>query len=83
MRKVKNYDYYLGVDISKKTLDISMITKKNEMHHYEQIENTEKCIKVFITKLKKQRIDVLNTCLFCAEFTGIYSNPLQNVLIYL
>jgi len=80
MYKVTNYDYYLGVDVSKRTLDISIITNENEMLHYEQIENTEKSIKIFITKLKKKHIDVFNKCLFCAEFTGIYSDPLQNVL---
>lgn len=80
MCKVKHYDYFVGTDVSKKTLDLSLLTSGNQVLVYEQIENTVKGIKSFIGKIKRKKID-LGKCLFCAEFTGIYSNHLQAVLV--
>lgn len=80
MCKVKHYDYFVGIDVSKKTLDLSLLTFDNQVLVYEQIENAPKSIRSFISKIKRTKID-LDKCLFCAEFTGIYSNYLQTVLV--
>ena len=44
MSKVKNYVHFLGADVSKKTLDITVLNQNNEVHFYEQIQNNEKDI---------------------------------------
>jgi hypothetical protein len=77
---MKNFDYYIGIDVSKLTLDISIlyefeISTKTE---YYKIENKEKIIAQFV---KKQLGDYLpERLLFCFEDTGIYSFPLASCL---
>lgn len=79
MCKIKHYDYFVGIDVSKKTLDISVLNTEHQILVYEKIDNSSKSIKSFIKKLKNTKIDLTKT-LFCAEFTGIYSNYIQLVL---
>ena len=78
MHKSNHFKYFIGIDISKKTLDITVLEGKQSLF-YSQIENTEKGIRSFLLELKKQGV-VPDECLFCAEYTGIYNVPLQNVL---
>lgn len=79
MRKNTHYDYFIGVDVSKKTLDITVLSDDKCIVLYQQIENKIKSIQAFLRHLTKEDID-LSKCLFCAEFTGIYNNPLVRVL---
>lgn len=84
---MKKFDYYIGIDISKKTLDISLLYEcenRTKTIHY-KIENTTKSIANFLKeKIKKIPIEQM---LFCFEDTGIYGFPLasclqENKLIY-
>ena len=83
----KKFDYYLGIDISKLTLDICILREcvnDTKTEHY-KIENKEKSIAQFV---KKKLANCLpEQILFCFEDTGMYSFPLacylnDNNLIY-
>ena len=77
---MKKYDYYVGIDVSKLTLDVTILcecgdTTKTE--HY-RIENNEKSISQFVKK--KLGSYASEQILFCFEDTGIYSLPLAYYL---
>ena len=74
------FNYYIGIDVSKKTLDVSVLSEDanaTKTVHY-KIENTEKSISQFVKKTlgKCEKKQVL----FCFEDTGIYSFPLSYYL---
>jgi len=71
----KKFKYYVGVDVSKNTLDYSVVKENKEVLCF-QSENSDKGIKSFIKELKSKGIVNINELLFCAEHTGIYNNPL-------
>ena len=83
----KRFDYYIGIDISKQTLDVSILEeckKGTKTEHY-KIGNNKKSIAQFVKK--KLGCYVPEQLLFCFEDTGIYSFPLacylnENKLIY-
>ena len=73
---MKNFEFYVGIDVSKLTLDVTVLyecenTTKTE---YYKIENNEKSIARFV----KKRLSGFSPeqILFCFEDTGIYSIPL-------
>ena len=77
---MKKFDYYIGIDVSKKTLDVTILyeyadSRKTE---YYKIENYEKSIAQFVKK-KLKSFDSKQV-LFCFEDTGIYSLPLAYYL---
>lgn len=74
MKKKTNYKYILGIDISKKSLDICL-TKDNKPIYQGKIDNTDQGLKMFQKKLKSLKIS-LEEVLFCCENTGIYTSPL-------
>ena len=77
---MKKFDYYIGIDISKLTLDVTILYEReniSETKHY-KIENNEKSIAQFV-KNKLCKYD-LKQLLFCFEDTGIYSMPLAYYL---
>ena len=77
---MKNYLFYVGIDISKSKLDVVILNKEtsNAMNHFIAVNNL-KGIKVILKNLTKQKID-LTTVLFCWEHTGIYTFPLSSYL---
>jgi hypothetical protein len=52
---MKLYEYYIGVDVSKKTLDISVLKGKAKLFHL-RVSNDEKGLKALAKELKKYRI---------------------------
>jgi transposase len=74
------YNYYIGIDVSKLTLDISILccdsNHTNTVHY--KIENNKKSISQFVKKKLGQY--ELSQILFCFEDTGIYSFPLSYYL---
>lgn len=74
---MKNYLFYVGIDISKLKLDVVLIENiaNNKSEHF-IVENTSKGVKSIISQLKKKKID-LNKTLFCFENTGVYTYPLS------
>jgi len=83
----KNFNYYVGIDVSKLTLDVTVLyefgdTTKTD---YYKIENKEKSVVQFVKK--KLSHYPVEQILFCFEDTGIYSLPLacylsENKLCY-
>lgn len=77
---MKNYLFYVGIDISKSKLDVVILEKQtpNVSNHF-IVENNLKGIKAILKTLIKQKID-LTTVLFCCENTGVYTFPLSSYL---
>lgn len=73
---MKNYELFVGIDVSKLKLDISLIqpSDPNDSKHF-VIANTVKGLQELLNRLKKFKID-LNLVLFSFEDTGVYSMPL-------
>ena len=77
---MKNYLFYVGIDISKSKLDVVILQKDTSLvsNHF-IVENNVKGIKVILKNLIKQKID-LTTVLFCCENTGVYTSVLSSCL---
>ena len=74
---MKKFDYYIWIDVSKLTLDVTVLHKEEEnitKTEYYKIGNSEKSIAQFVKK-RLGRFS-LEEMLFCFEDTGIYSLPL-------
>lgn len=72
-------NYYVGIDISKETLDFCVM-KKAEVIMQTKIENSLPCIRSFIKNLQRQADFNFSNTLFCMEHTGIYNNILLGFL---
>jgi len=77
---MKNYLFHVGIDISKKKLDIVLICPSvtNSTEHF-IVENNQNGVKSMIDYLIKRKIDLAST-LFCCENTGVYTFPLSSYL---
>lgn len=77
---MKNFDLYIGIDISKQTLDVTILCECENIVKTEhcKIENTTKGISQFVKKKLSGSLD--RQMLFCFEDTGIYGFPLANFL---
>jgi transposase len=72
---MKKFDYYIGIDVSKLTLDATVLYGSTTKSEYYRIANTEKSIAQFVKKhLGSYPPEQM---LFCFEDTGIYSVPLS------
>ena len=79
-KSIKKFDYYIGIDVSKLTLDVTLLHECENItktEHY-KIENNEKSIAQFVSK--KLGNYACEQMLFCFEDTGIYSMPLSYYL---
>ena len=75
---MKNYNWFMGVDVSKRKLDFTLL-EGSEKRLYSCVENTVEGIKAFIAEVKTIGGFDLNKCLVCAEHTGIYNSHLLSV----
>ena len=77
---MKNYSFFIGVDVSKETLDFALIVQNTVQFHL-QVTNDKLGIEQFIKQVRKQNkeFSFVNS-LFCMEHIGIYNNPLLNYL---
>ena len=73
------FDYFIGVDVSKDTLDFALV-KANQVLFHQQVTNDKKGIADFLKQLRQQTKAPISQCLFCMEHTGIYNNPLLKAL---
>lgn len=77
---------FIGIDVSKLTLDICLINIDGVIENF-KIENNGLSIKKFFKSLAKSQLT--EEILICAEYTGHYSNPLkafcigQNIALWL
>src|SRR6516162_5303770 len=70
-----NYNYFIGIDVSKKTLDFAVV-KMNETAFHMKVDNNLTGIQEFIKRIKKEKDFCFTTSMFCMEHTGIYNNHL-------
>jgi len=68
---------FIGIDVSKLTLDISIVVDGIQTN-YQQIKNEEKSIKKYFTSFLKHA--TVENSIVCMEFTGIYN---AKVITYL
>jgi len=74
------FNCFIGVDISKKSLDFA-VYKKHELLFHEVGGNDKKAIQSFIKELEKHKEINIDQAVFCMEYTGIYNNLLVQQLI--
>lgn len=73
------FNYFIGIDVSKKTLDFYVL-KNNQLVFHLETENSQKGIQGFIRELKKHSEFSYESAVFCMEHTGIYNNFLLDYL---
>lgn len=66
-----HFTYFIGIDVSKETLDFSVLKTGVLLFHL-QVENSFKGIKKFMNHLNKVHTQS-DRLLFCVEHTGIYN----------
>lgn len=74
---MKNYHNYIGIDVSKDTLDYQIIDASATLLDQGKITNDRKGINDLLKRLKKTG---LQDVLFCYENTGVYSMNLSLIL---
>jgi len=74
---MKQYHHVFGVDVSKKTVDITHVINQEFTHR--KFSNDEFGMKELIVWLKELHLD-FDTTLFCMEATGLYCFTLTNFL---
>ena len=75
----KKYSWFVGIDVSKHTLDYAVIHEQEILFH-ERRENQPVDILVFVNQLKELPKFTLTKTIFCWESSGIYGNHLLNAL---
>lgn len=75
-----NYCHFIGIDVSKKTLDFSLVSEGKVLLHL-KVENNKEGIKSFFKKIRKDFRINYQESIFCLEPNGIYNNILINELI--
>lgn len=67
------FNWFIGIDVSKATLDITFCHKDSpKQFNHQKFDNTAAGFKRIFTWLKKQGVNS-NTSLFCMEHTGYYT----------
>lgn len=74
---MKKYNQFFGVDVSKKTVDITLL--QNEQNSHRQFSNDAEGMKNLFDWLNELKIEFSET-LFCMETTGLYCYPLTKFL---
>ena len=75
---MENFTFFIGIDISKATLDWAVVVANKQLFHY-QSPNDQKGINCFMKHLQQQFPQAtLHNSLYCMEHTGIYNNHLLN-----
>ncbi len=67
--------HFIGIDVSKDTLDLSVIVDGKNLQHY-CIKNSIREIKSTVNKLMRALGATLDDTVFCMEHTGMYNLPL-------
>ena len=75
-----NFKHYVGIDISKNTLDVAVLIDCKAKALHTCVGNNLKGLKQLEVWLKKITGLDFSTTLFCMEHTGIYNYPVLNFL---
>lgn len=73
------FKFFVGIDVSKDTLDFSIVTGGTELKGF-QIENSCRAIKAAVKEMKILKGFSIEHTLFCLEQTGLYNNHLTSTL---
>jgi transposase len=73
------FEFFVGIDVSKNELDFSVQQGKSFLFHKE-IKNEPEAIKAFLKELARINGFCFCKTVFCMEHTGIYSNHLLSCL---
>ena len=71
-----DYKVFIGIDISKKTIDVALRSKSLKEPVHKQFENNISGFKSMVSWIKKQTGKSGKELLFCMEHTGVYVLPL-------
>ena len=74
--QIKNF---IGIDVSKKTLDITILDSQGKQIYYEKIGNDNKSIKSRFTAIMRSFGIIFTEVVFCLEYTGVYNLPVLNL----
>lgn len=69
------FSQFIGVDISKNTLDAAIYPAKDKKLDFLHFNNTQKGLGEMMTWLKRRGVKP-SEMIICAEHTGVYTNPL-------
>ena len=69
------FSQFIGVDISKDTLDAAIYPAKDKKMDFLHFDNTQKGLGEMMSWLKRRGIKA-SEMVICAEHTGVYTNPL-------
>ena len=74
-------DWYVGIDVSKKWLDVAIFVENSELKGYvhTQVSNDKQGYRELLRWLKEHDVDA-STCMYGMEHTGFYSDGLQHFL---
>lgn len=76
-----NYTHFVGIDVSKETLDVTVINQQGITESQTTVENTSVSLKRLLKQWGKQKTVLVDQTLFCLEPTGHYSNMTVAVLL--
>jgi len=79
-KKQEIQNSYIGIDVSKLTIDVSIVTATSE-HEYAQFENGTQGFKALQTWLRSKDFFSIKKSLFCMEHTGLYTRQLVSFLL--
>lgn len=71
---------FIGVDVSKSTLDLCLVTQQGQRSFYQCLNNHTAITKTLVSICNEHRLDKEGT-LLCAEHTSYYTKHLQQVCI--
>ena len=74
--KFMQFSHYIGVDISKMTLDMAIYPARDLKADCLHITNDDKGLRDFLSWLKNKGVDPKSAHI-CAEHTGVYSKTLE------
>lgn len=80
MKKGKEVQSYVGIDVSKLTIDVCVITPMGDRDH-QQFENSIKGFVQLKTWLRNKDFFSIKKSLFCMEHTGLYTRQLVAFLL--
>lgn len=78
-KKVNLFEAFLGIDISKLTLDYCLLDSSGNLIKQSQVKNTPQGIKDILKELKHLKI-AFNNLIICYENTGVYTMVLNTEL---
>lgn len=80
---MKKIIHFIGIDVSKETLDIALIRNNDKSNIYSsKVTNNKTGFKKMKQWLKVEKIS-LQEAVFCIEHTGMYSKPIGQFILSL